>query len=591
MVRLMSVAFLAGCTGEPPRPDTIPVGDYAFAGEWLDWRLERAIDRDEAPAVAVALIDDQDVHYQRTLGTADRDTLWRVGSVTKLFTALGVLRLAEDGVVDLDAPITDWLPYAEFPSRFEDDTPITARQLLAHRSGLPRNSGLPDWYWEAAEPAEDLFHNHTRELTTQYVAQPPESRFLYSNAGFNVLAALTEAATGELWVFHVYDQIFAPIGMHDSVLALDHLPSHAEVAVGHADVDGASVESSQFDIIGMASGNQVSSVADLTAFARWVFRDGDGLLEPDTLWDSFEPQYAVPRDPETHGLGWETTDRRFDEPLVFHTGTIQGTRTMLGLLPESRLGVVVVGNSDRFAGPANEIAVQALEHMLDARGTPTQERERPDTVDLERDRLDRFEGIWVLGGDPVDVWRKGDKLKARYQGFTVALRPIGEDRFAMEHWLGDPGDVRVRFHLGDPDLMVVDLERVEYKVGLRYDVDALPLSWHDLVGRYRRAPRVSSAHWDADASWPSTVTLTDEGVLTLPGMPLWPISDTELLVVGGEWDGETVLWDPDARTLTHGSNVWTWRGDLQEDCGCATRPGAGSLAWALVPARRRSADR
>jgi MYXO-CTERM domain-containing protein len=581
--------LVLGCSQEPRPPEPIPVGDYTYASEWLDWRIETVAQQEDVPAIAVALVDGQQVVYQRVLGLADREnevpadlqTFWRVGSVTKLFTAFAILREVDKGVLDLDAPITDWIPEATFPSRFEATEPITARHLLAHRSGLPRNSGLPEWYWEAGEDPTQLFPLQTEALTTQQLPHPPGERYHYSNAGYGVLAHLLDT-TGDLWGELLYDEILDPIGMQGSAIALGHLPADAIVAMGHADIDGESVPTVQYDVIALASSSLIVQVDHLTAFARWVFRDGDGVLEPDTMWASFEPQYARLRDPEEHGLGWSTTSRRFDEQLVYHTGTMHGTSTIVALLPESQLAVVVIGNSDRFAQPANQIAVEALDLMLETRGTPTQTREPPEAVDVSSDELDSFVGTWIVGGEPAQVERSGERLYVHYQGVRLRMLPIGDDTFTLDHWLGDPGDIRLTFRLGEPDLLIVDLESMDYQIGLRYDGDGLPAQWLDLVGQYERRPRIPSIGWDADASWASEVTLGDGGVLMLPGKPLWPISDTELLVVGGQWDGETVIWDPELRQLTHGAYTWTWQSLPAESCGCQTNPSGPTLLGLLV---------
>ena len=99
------------------------------------------------PSVAVSLIDDQEVIWQEAFGLANVedetpatvDTVYKLWSVAKVFTAIETMRLVEEGLVDLDAPITEVLPDFSIQSRFPDSEPITIRSILAHRSGLPRN--------------------------------------------------------------------------------------------------------------------------------------------------------------------------------------------------------------------------------------------------------------------------------------------------------------------------------------------------------------------------------------------------------------------------------------------------------------------
>ena len=107
------------------------------------------------PSVAVALIDDQDVIWQEAYGLenieeeipATPDTIYKMYSVAKVFTAIEMMRLVEEGLIDLDAPITDYLPDFSIQSRFPNSDPITVRAVLAHHAGLPRNGCYNvDWY-------------------------------------------------------------------------------------------------------------------------------------------------------------------------------------------------------------------------------------------------------------------------------------------------------------------------------------------------------------------------------------------------------------------------------------------------------------
>ena len=139
----------------PRKPDPIPRGDYSYTVDYAEHGIRRLMRQHHLPSLTVALIDDQDTIWQEAFGWANvekeipatADTVYKLWSVSKVFTAIETMRLVEEGLLDLDAPITDYLPDFSIQSRFPDSEPITIRSILAHRSGLPRNECRSvNWY-------------------------------------------------------------------------------------------------------------------------------------------------------------------------------------------------------------------------------------------------------------------------------------------------------------------------------------------------------------------------------------------------------------------------------------------------------------
>ena len=102
----------------PSKPDVIPLGDYSYTIEYVDYQINRLMNKYDLPSVVVALIDDQDVIYKQAYGLANLetkrpatlDTVYKLGSITKLFTGIEIMRMYEEGLVGLDTPITEYLP-------------------------------------------------------------------------------------------------------------------------------------------------------------------------------------------------------------------------------------------------------------------------------------------------------------------------------------------------------------------------------------------------------------------------------------------------------------------------------------------------
>lgn len=139
------VALISGCATQPEKPVPLTRGNYGYAKSYLRWLIPREMSRAEVPGLSIALVDDQRVVWSQGFGYADAErripatdqTLYGIGSVTKLFTAAAVMQLAEQGRIDLDVPLTRYLPEFSMRARFADAAPITPRNLLTHHSGLP----------------------------------------------------------------------------------------------------------------------------------------------------------------------------------------------------------------------------------------------------------------------------------------------------------------------------------------------------------------------------------------------------------------------------------------------------------------------
>ena len=529
----------------------------------------------DLPSVCVALIDDQSVVYKQAYGLANvekstpatLDTVYKLGSITKLFTGIEVMRLYEEGLVDLDAPITDYLPDFSINSRFSSSEPITIRSILAHRSGLPRNGILLEWYWESRP---DVLETLTASLADTYQAFPAGYRYKYSNIGYNVLGRIIEVMRGIEppsqdsaggWPYYMKEAVLNPIGMNDTAFGSESLlygtDSGLDIAMGYYWEDGQNKPHNQYDIIDLASGNMQCTMNDMIEFVQYILRIGDTNEDPiiseDTLWSMFEEQYTRPRDPKTNGLTWFTDRKQLGELVVFHSGTNQGFISMVALMPEKKLGFIIFSNSARFEDLQSQLTFDILGLMLETKWgiTPVQ-AEPPEKVDVNRDTLEGYAGKYVLNGEIIDVVVSGDQAKLSYQGQKISMVPISQSRFRLSHWLADVESIELEFFVDSPDdedIMIVNMG--DCFVCPRYpDIEAVPASWGELVGQYDISPRIPSVYSDEATLGKLEIRVKDGVLLTSDSKVLKPISDTEILIVGGIFDGETMIYDTQTGTIT-----------------------------------------
>jgi hypothetical protein len=333
--------------------------------------------------------------------------------------------------------------------------------------------------------------------------------------------------------------------------------STLNIAMGYYWEDGRNKPHNQYDIIDLASGNMQSTMNDMIKFTQYILRIGDtnehAIINKDTLWSMFEEQYTKPRDPKTNGLTWFTDKKQLGELVVFHSGTNQGFISMIGLMPERKLGFIIFSNSARFEDLQNQLTVDILGLMLETKyGIPTVHAEPPEEVDVSRDTLERYAGKYILNGEIIEVIVSGDQAKVIYQGQKISMVPISQSRFRLSHWLADVESIELEFFVNSPDdedIVIVNMG--DCFVCPRYpDIQEAPASWGELVGDYDIYPRIPSVYSNEVTLGELEIRVEDGVLLTSDNKVLEPVSDTEILIVGGIFDGETMIYDTEAGTIT-----------------------------------------
>ena len=571
----------------PTKPVSITRGDYTYTIEYSKYRISQVMKQKHLPSFAVVLIDDQNIIWQETFGLsnieknqpAELDTVYRVWSVAKALTAIETMRLVEDGLVDLDTPITNYIPNFAIQSRFPDSGPITIRSILMHRSGLPRN----------ACDRVDLNPNVLGDLVTSlhncYQTYPVGYRYHYSNIGFDLLGYLVEEMRGQPFPDYLRDELFLPIGMENSAFLHSQIPDPLKIALGYEYYKGKYYPYNQGDITSVPSGNLYATIEDMGKFVQFIFRDGEvggeQLVAPKTLQAMFVEQASSVRDPHSMGLGWKTNRVLGSELLVWHDGgPADGTGALVAFLPERKLGVVLIANGTTFDGSISvPLAVEFLESMLETKYNlqpPPEEAQAP--AEIERAVLENYVGKYIAFGEVAKIYLEGNQLKASVYGFSFNLDPLSETLFQPQHWLsdiglasliGDPVDLRqlkIEFMAGDEissDYLILHLNGFSYEICPEYPkFSQNPPLWDNLIGDYELVARLPSGVPGTDIL-DKTSIVADNGVLRMTGIvgPILPNSETELIVMSGIFAGETMVYDPDTGSIFHQSIIYKRGGE------------------------------
>ena len=585
LVLLAIVLFWRWQRAAPKKPNPIPPGDYSYTVDYAEHRIRQLMKQRHLPSVAVALIDDQDVIWQEAFGLANvekdipatADTVYKLWSVAKVFTAIETMRLVEEGLVDLDAPITDYLPDFSIQSRFPDSEPITIRNILAHHSGLPRN----ECHALEFRPGDDnALGEMVASLKDCHMAFPASSRYKYSNIGPDTLGYIIQEMRGEPFPRYMKENLLTPIGMGNSAFVSSSIPAQRDVALGYEYYKGEQYPYEQGDITSLPSGNLYSTIEDMSTFVRFVFRDGEAnseqIINPETLMLMFEDQFSSQRDPQPMGLGWKTARVLGSERLVWHDGGPgEGIGSLVAFLPERKLGVVLFANEVSFEGSVSvPLAIEILELMLETKyGVTPPEDETLEPVDIDRSLLDDYAGKYIVFGEVMDVSLSGDHLKASIQGMKLDLIPVGGTTFRVDHWLLKLGlaellplpidlrELELEFLAGDEadaDVMILNIADIAYEVCPKYpEFTDVPPFWDELAGEYDLVYRLPSGRVGNEVVGQSEIRIED-GVLGMAGLvgPVLPISETEIIILSGSFAGETMMYEPDTGYIYHQSIVY-----------------------------------
>ena len=373
--------------------------------------------------VSVALIDDQKTIYLKGFGEAKEDSVFRVGSISKLFNAVAVMQQVEAGKLDLDAPIdAALLPTNPFP----DAPPVTLRQLLCHRSGLQRETAVGS-YFDDSEPGIEatVASLHHGVLVTR-----PGEVTRYSNIGPTLAGHLVEKASGMDFVSYQKEKVLKPLGMSDSAWLQKDLPEGRLVKAHMRVADGKGGwtrrEAPVFDLGTIPAGNLYAPAGDLARFASALLADGGGLLKPETLAEMWTPQLTDSS--SGFGLGF-AVGKYGSNDTVSHTGAVYGFSSSLIILPGEKLAVVVLINEDIADGRVAPIREAALSALLERKQG---QLARPNDVKSGAIDFSPYVGDFESESFWAKLWIEDGTLVADISGQPTKLTRTGDGRFLAD---------------------------------------------------------------------------------------------------------------------------------------------------------------
>jgi len=350
------------------------------------------------------------------------DTKFRLGSITKQFTALLIVKLAEEGKIKLDVPITTYLP--DYPKETGDK--ITTHNLLTHTSGIPNYTSAPNFMNEKARNPYSP-SDFVKTFSSLPLEFKPGEKFAYSNSGYFLLGYIVEKISGKTYEQYLQETIFTPLKMINS--GYDHSDIILKNrAAGYEKTGKKFVNASYIDMsIPYAAGSLYSTVEDLYLWDQGLYTNK--LLSEKSMESLFKPYIAQGN--EAYGYGWflkdATKSAKEKVKVVEHGGGINGFNTNISRVPSDKILIVLLNNTGRtILGEMTESIRNILYNQPFNQPKKSMAFELLDAL-LEKGAATGPQTYKKLKADPTYDIKEGDMNNVGYQ-----LLMTGKKKEALE---------------------------------------------------------------------------------------------------------------------------------------------------------------
>ncbi len=451
------------------------IGDY----------VQEAMASWQVPGLALAVVKGDEIVHLQGYGVRDLesqapitpDTLFAIASATKAFTAMGAALLVDEGLLEWDKPVREYLPGFRLSDSYAAEH-ITVRDLLCHRSGLPRH----DLAWYGTDFDRDRLIKNLAHLAFSHGFREV---WQYQNLMYMTAGYLMGALTGTTWEDFTQQRIFDPLQMQRSCFSPEAMQQQGNYALpyrirrGKAEGEEDTLELMDFysDRVMGPAGTIHSCATDL---ANWVMVhlnegrfNGQPFVSPANLAQMHQPQMVMPVDAfmatllnttiMTYGMGWFVVPYR-GYTLIHHGGNIDGFSTMVAFVPQEKIGVVVLTNID--SRPLRDVlAYEVVDRMLGLPDNRWNSRwhalhaEMMASIDRDRQVTAQAQVSGAAPTHPLEAYT-GEYAAEGYADFKV--RQDGDQLMA---WIAGDWYPLQHYHY---DIFNLDLDRFELRLPVRF---------------------------------------------------------------------------------------------------------------------------
>jgi CubicO group peptidase (beta-lactamase class C family) len=336
----------------------------------LDSVLNQAYKVFELPGYAIGIIKSNKIIYAEGFGVKemgkqspiDSKSLFHMASVSKPFTATAIMQLVDKGKIQLDSPLTDYIPY--FKMKDDRYKKITIKQMLTHTSGFP---DVQNYHWDKPEFDDKALERYIKDsISTYELLFEPGTEFYYSNMAYDVLADVISKVSEMPFEAYMDKYIFKPCGMNNSTFLLKSVQS-GNATSPHIFGDKCTFHVSPvypYNRCHAASSTLHSNVEDMMKWAGMILNNGHvggkQIISKESLKMMLSVQYKFD-DESSMGYGW-FNDTRNGKKIINHGGSDIGYQTYIGIIPQDSVAIVVMSNLFSFVpdGAITNLALNTI---------------------------------------------------------------------------------------------------------------------------------------------------------------------------------------------------------------------------------------
>ena len=417
---------------QPIQPEGLQRGDFSYAIQKANWNLEVLIQATKLQGLSVLVVDSQKELFYKGHGLEDgqkeidKNTKFFIGSVSKVITALLVLKLVEEKKIFLDKPITDYLKSLKLIPRNSTDPPPTVRQILYHHSGLPSDI-LNGFLSVSLETANSSEYRHLANSKI-YMAEKPGKVMSYSNLGYSLLGCLIEVVSKKSLEDFAKEKIFLPLEMNHTSYYYPQFPKNGYKKTKSIEV---------VYIRDLPAGSIVSTASDMGKLLQMFLNEGrfQGkiLFQSSTLQEMRTSQKSSVYDFDFKiGLPfWFANDFIDKMQMVGHGGDIPPYHAYFGFDVYSKLGIILMTNTLSSSAELEKTALSILGDFFEAKtgNKPTSNLALKNPKAISKSEFQKWEGNYLTPTGWIKLQAKEKWLSTNQ---NIVFVPKRENEFSYE---------------------------------------------------------------------------------------------------------------------------------------------------------------
>lgn len=301
--------------------------------ESIDAQIAEDVKKYHIPGMAIMVVDKDDILFSNTYGNCrDIDTPFIIGSMSKSFTAVAIMQLVEDGKINLDDSISEYIDASEWFVQYSDYEKVTVRNLLNQTSGITTYQKFGKL-----------------EVTDSY------GQHVYANANYGLLGLIIESVSGKSYEEYITENIFKPLGMEHSAATLKKSKDDGLID-GYRNYFGIPIagepdypkDISVGTWTNVSAGYLSSSASDMGKYLQMYLNGGNDIVGEDSINSMFYDSIFVDDGACFYGMGWQYSTKMFSQPVLWHAGLVENYTSNMFILPEKGIGIVVLVNMNDY---------------------------------------------------------------------------------------------------------------------------------------------------------------------------------------------------------------------------------------------------